>query len=62
MDAVTSLFPGAPSVACFDTAFHATMPAGASTYALPARWRERWGGVTASTGSRTLGCRGGSRS
>lgn len=43
MDAVTALFPGAPSVACFDTAFHATMPAGASTYALPAQWRERWG-------------------
>jgi acetate kinase len=29
-------------VACFDTAFHATLPAAASTYALPAAWRERF--------------------
>jgi acetate kinase len=35
--------PDAPHVACFDTAFHATMPAAARTYALPAEWRERWG-------------------
>ena len=32
-----------PAVACFDTAFHATLPPAAFTYALPARWRERWG-------------------
>ena len=32
-----------PAVACFDTAFHATLPAAAATYALPRRWRERWG-------------------
>ncbi len=31
-----------PAVACFDTAFHATLPAAAATYALPAQWRERW--------------------
>jgi acetate kinase len=31
-----------PSVACFDTAFHADIPASASTYALPASWRMRW--------------------
>jgi len=30
-------------VACFDTAFHATLPAAAATYAVPAAWRERWG-------------------
>jgi acetate kinase len=42
MDAVTDLFPEVPSVACFDTAFHATMPAGAATYALPREWRDRW--------------------
>ncbi len=30
-------------VACFDTAFHASLPAAASTYAIPARWRERYG-------------------
>lgn len=34
--------PGVPVVACFDTAFHATMPAAATTYALPQEWRERW--------------------
>ena len=28
---------------CFDTAFHATLPDAASTYALPAEWRERYG-------------------
>jgi len=31
-----------PHVACFDTAFHATLPPAAATYALPASWRERW--------------------
>jgi acetate kinase len=36
-------FPGAPHVAVFDTGFHATIPDEASTYALPARWREEWG-------------------
>jgi len=35
--------PGVPAVACFDTAFHGTMPAAAATYAIPAPWRERWG-------------------
>ena len=42
MRALDSLVPGLPTVACFDTAFHATMPAAASTYAVPAAWRERW--------------------
>lgn len=37
------LLPQAPAVACFDTAFHATLPDAASTYALPLAWRERWG-------------------
>jgi acetate kinase len=40
---VAKLLPGVPAVACFDTAFHATMPAAAATYALPAAWRERFG-------------------
>jgi acetate kinase len=35
--------PGIPQVAVFDTAFHATLPAEASTYAVPRRWREEWG-------------------
>jgi acetate kinase len=43
LDAVSALLPGLPAVACFDTAFHATLPPSAYTYALPARWRERWG-------------------
>lgn len=40
---VTELLPGTPAVACFDTAFHASMPAEAYTYALPGEWNERWG-------------------
>ncbi|GAA2128617.1 hypothetical protein [Actinomadura napierensis] len=32
-----------PVVACFDTAFHATLPDAAATYALPAERRERFG-------------------
>jgi acetate kinase len=35
--------PDVPHVAVFDTAFHATIPVEASTYAVPARWREEWG-------------------
>jgi acetate kinase len=35
--------PDVPHVAVFDTAFHATLPAAASTYAVPARWRDDWG-------------------
>ena len=40
--AVERLLPDVPHVACFDTAFHAMMPAAAATYALPGAWRERW--------------------
>jgi acetate kinase len=40
--AVTAVLPDVPAVACFDTAFHATMPAAAFTYALPPEWRKRW--------------------
>jgi acetate kinase len=36
-------FPDVPHVAVFDTAFHATIPPEASTYAVPERWREEWG-------------------
>jgi acetate kinase len=42
LDAVSAALPHIPAVACFDTAFHATMPQAASTYALPRAWRERW--------------------
>lgn len=39
----TRALPRVPHVAVFDTAFHRTIPAEASTYALPARWRNDWG-------------------
>ncbi|GGU50138.1 acetate/propionate family kinase [Lentzea flava] len=42
IDAVRELLPRVPQVACFDTAFHATMPSHATTYALPAQWRQKW--------------------
>ncbi|HEU5279946.1 MAG TPA: hypothetical protein VFU26_13725, partial [Gaiellaceae bacterium] len=41
-DARTAL-PHVPHAAVFDTAFHATIPPEAATYAIPARWREEWG-------------------
>lgn len=37
------LLPDAEHVACFDTAFHRTIPDAASTYAVPARWRTEFG-------------------
>lgn len=42
MRALDVLRPDLPTVACFDTAFHATLPAAASTYAVPSAWSERW--------------------
>ncbi len=33
--------PGLSQWACFDTAFHSTLPAEASTYAVPASWRRQ---------------------
>jgi acetate kinase len=41
LDAVSAALPGVPAVACLDTAFHAGLPAGAATYALPLEWRRR---------------------
>ena len=35
-------FAGVPAVAAFDTSFHTSIPAAASTYALPRGWNERW--------------------
>jgi acetate kinase len=43
LDAVSALLPSVTAVGCFDTAFHATMPAAASTYAIPRAWREKYG-------------------
>jgi acetate kinase len=42
LDAVQAALPDVPGVACFDTAFHATIPEPAATFALPAEWRARW--------------------
>ncbi len=42
LDLVTGLLEGVPSVAAFDTAFHAHLPMAAATYALPREWRQRW--------------------
>ena len=41
--ATAALLPGVPAVACFDTAFHASLPETAATYALPEDWRRRFG-------------------
>ncbi len=35
--------PDVPQVACFDTAFHGSIPAAAYTYAVPRRWRADFG-------------------
>lgn len=42
LDAVTAELPDVPAVACFDTAFHTSIPPAATTYAIPAEWRERY--------------------
>ena len=42
VDAALRLRPEIPNVACFDTAFHATLPPEAATYAIPGDWSERW--------------------
>jgi acetate kinase len=41
--AAQEALPNMPHVAVFDTAFHATIPEEAATYAIPRRWREEWG-------------------
>lgn len=43
IEAVSRALPDVPAVACFDTAFHSTLPEAAYTYALPAELRERFG-------------------
>jgi acetate kinase len=42
LDEVTAAVPAVPAYACFDTAFHATIPPAATTYAIPREWRRRW--------------------
>ena len=43
IDAAARLFGDVPQVACFDTAFHTTLPPEVTTYAVPADWVTRWG-------------------
>jgi acetate kinase len=43
INAASEVFPSVPQVAAFDTAFHATLPDDAATYALPWDWTARWG-------------------
>jgi acetate kinase len=43
IEAVRSALPAVPAVACFDTAFHAGLPAATATYALPGAWTRRFG-------------------
>jgi acetate kinase len=43
IEAARDALPDVPHVAVFDTAFHATIPAEAATYALPERFREDLG-------------------
>jgi acetate kinase len=40
--ALLAAHPALPVVACFDTTFHAALPAAAATYALPREWNQRW--------------------
>lgn len=43
LDAVSGAVPGSAAIACFDTAFHTTLAPAAATYAVPERWRSRYG-------------------
>lgn len=43
IDEALRALPGVLHVAVFDTAFHATIPEEAFTYAVPQRWRDQWG-------------------
>jgi acetate kinase len=43
IEAGRKVLPDAPAVACFDTAFHATLPDVAARYALPAEWNGKFG-------------------
>jgi acetate kinase len=43
LDEARRRLPDVPHIAVFDTAFHATIPDEAATYAVPERWRVAWG-------------------
>ena len=42
LDDARRVLPSVPHIGVFDTAFHATLPEEAYTYALPRHWREEW--------------------
>lgn len=39
IEAMAEVLPDVPAYACFDTAFHASLPDAAAVYALPRKWR-----------------------
>lgn len=41
IDTASKLYPDTPAFACFDTAFHTTMPPEAFTYAIPRQYRDQ---------------------
>jgi acetate kinase len=41
--ALEELWPALPQAACFDTAFHASLPPAAYTFAIPRAWASQWG-------------------
>ncbi len=43
IEAAQKAWPDVPHVAVFDTAFHATLPEAARTYAVPWQWTQEWG-------------------
>ncbi|HVS38544.1 MAG TPA: acetate kinase [Gemmataceae bacterium] len=43
IEAAEKAWPDVPHVAVFDTAFHATIPEAARTYAVPYQWTQEWG-------------------
>jgi acetate kinase len=43
IESAQQAWPDVPHVAVFDTAFHATLPEAARTYALPRQWTQEWG-------------------
>ncbi|MGW8451248.1 acetate/propionate family kinase [Streptomyces niveus] len=43
LDAARELLPNVPHVACFDTVFHAGLPAAAREFAVPETWRGEFG-------------------
>lgn len=43
MRAVANHYPGLPQIACFETAFHSTIPEERAVYGVPYEWVERYG-------------------